>query len=326
MINILFVGFRHGHIESLYKECVENKDINIIGCIESDEKARNDVANRLSIEFSDTQYEEFLMRPDVDAVAVGDYYGARGDIILRAIQARKHVIADKPICTDLKTLKKIEKALSLNKVVFAEMLDLRYMKIAQEAKKIVSSGAIGEVKNISFTGQHCLNYGVRPSWYFEKGKHGGTINDLAIHGVDMVRMISGLEFKKVQAVRQWNSYAKEVREFLDSATFMASLSNGAGVLADVSYSAPKGDWMNLPTYWNFDIWCEKGMLNLSVSKDKLTLYKEGFTEGEIIIENGGAQELLIDDFVARIRGKEGLITNEEIIKSTRVALLLQSKR
>ena len=26
------------------------------------------------------------------------------------------------------------------------------------------------------------------------------------------------------------------------------------------------------------------MLNLSVSKDKLTLYKEGFTEGEIIIE------------------------------------------
>lgn len=326
MINILFVGFRHGHIESLYRECQENKNVNIIACIESDKKTREDISKRLNVVFSDISFDEFLTRPDVHAIAIGDYYGARGEIILKAIRAGKHVISDKPICIDCDTLKEIEKELDQSKVVFSEMLDLRYMKIAQEAKRIIRSGILGEVINVSFTGQHCLNYGVRPSWYFEKGKHGGTINDLAIHGVDMVRLVTGLEFDKVQATRQWNSFAKEVPHFLDQAIFMASLSNGAGVLADVSYSAPKGDWMNLPTYWNFDFWCEKGMLNLSVSKDKLTLYKEGFTEGEIIIENGGEQELLMDDFIARIEGKEGIITNEDVIKSTATALMIQVNR
>ena len=29
------------------------------------------------------------------------------------------------------------------------------------------------------------------SWYFEEGKHGGTISDIAIHGIDLVRSAVG---------------------------------------------------------------------------------------------------------------------------------------
>ena len=34
-------------------------------------------------------------------------------------------------------------------------------------------------------------YGTRPN-YFEEGKHGGTINDIAIHGIDLYRISTGL--------------------------------------------------------------------------------------------------------------------------------------
>ena len=46
MINILFVGFRHVHIESLYKECMENSEINVIGCVENDENTKKEISHR----------------------------------------------------------------------------------------------------------------------------------------------------------------------------------------------------------------------------------------------------------------------------------------
>ena len=36
-------------------------------------------------------------------------------------------------------------------------------------------------------------------WYFEEGKHGGTINDIAIHGIDLVRYLTGKNVTKIGA-------------------------------------------------------------------------------------------------------------------------------
>ena len=37
-----------------------------------------------------------------------------------------------------------------------------------------------------FTAQHPLLYGTRAKWYFEEGKHGGSINDIGVHAVTLV--------------------------------------------------------------------------------------------------------------------------------------------
>jgi predicted dehydrogenase len=45
---------------------------------------------------------------EVDIVAVGDYYGVRGERVIAALERGKHVIADKPLCTSLAELDRIE--------------------------------------------------------------------------------------------------------------------------------------------------------------------------------------------------------------------------
>lgn len=93
--------------------------------------------------------------------------------------------------------------------------------------------------------------------------HGGTINDIAIHGIDLLYHLAGLSVTQVDGVRTWNSYADREPDFKDSAVFMARLNDGIQLLADVSYCGPS-QVFSMPTYWNFKFWCKKGMLTFCV--------------------------------------------------------------
>ena len=250
MKKILFYGFQHGHIDGLYKMAKQTVGIEIAACLEEDEKVKLAAGTRLGIRFEEDTYDNWLKK-DVDIVAIGGKYGQRGKAVIKALKAGKHVISDKPLCTSLEELTEIETLVKEGKGKISCMLDLRYMLSACRAREILRSKRLGEVRNISFTGQHCIDYAHRPSWYFEEGMHGGTVNDLAIHGLDLVRDLTGLEVEKVDGIRTWNSYAVKNPDFKDCAVFMARLTNGAEILADVSYSAPS-QVFSMPTYWNFE--------------------------------------------------------------------------
>ena len=114
----------------------------------------------------------------------------------------------------------------------------------QSAERLVRSGELGEIHAVNFTGQHPLNYGTRPLWYFDRRLHGGTFNDLAIHGLDAVSMITGLSYARTLCARQYNAFAREEPSFPDCAQLMGEYENGAGLIADVSYSAPAPTMMS----------------------------------------------------------------------------------
>ena len=319
-MKILFYGFRHNHIRALYKKAAASPDFEIVGCAEPDADARAAAAEALGIRFSDRSYADWLADPTLDAVAIGCPYGLRGKAVLAALAAGKHVIADKPLCTSLDELEAIRAASEQYGGRLGCMLDLRDMPQTARAKELLDSGRLGQVRNVTFGGQHCIDYAHRPSWYFEEGMHGGTINDLAIHGIDLVRLLTGMEFSHIDAARVWNTYATRHPDFCDCATFMARLENGAGVLADVSYSAPS-QVFSLPTYWEFRIWCDRGLLTLSLNDPAVTMYEEGVREPQ---RYDGIPPICdyLGDFAAEIaRGTRSL--TENTLRSTETALRLQ---
>jgi len=317
---ILFCGFRHSHIFSLYKAVAASSDWEIAGCIESDPQARSDAEAVLGIRFSDIPYEKWLTS-DIDVVAIGNAYGLRYRDILPALQAGKHILADKPLCTDLKQLAQIRKLSEEKNLKIGCMLDLRDAPQVQLAKQYLESGRLGQVQTVSFNGQHCLNYGQRPMWYFEPGMHGGTINDLAIHGIDLVRIMTGQEFAKIDAARVWNAYATEQTHFKDCAQFMARLEKGAGVMADISYSAPYAS-PALPFYWEFRFWCDKGVLTFSATAPTVTVYIQDDPTSVILKDNAPLYSYL-SDFTQELEQDTRTVT-ENVLRSTKTALLLQS--
>ena len=325
MKNIAFAGFRHAHITALYEQCKSCPEVNIVGAFESDKAAREAAEKEFGINFTGHTFEDFLADNEVNIIAVGDYYGARGNIIIRALEAGKHVIADKPICTSIEELDRIEKTAKEKNLKVGCLLSLRYSRYTAPAREIIRSGKLGRISAISFNGQHPLCYGDRPMWYFEEGKHGGVINDIAIHGVDLAEYLTGKRLSRIDLSRQWNCYADKEPEFKDCAQFTVRLEDEISIQADVSYAAPGHAEFELPFYWQFIIWGTKGVLRFAEDGKGLSCYFDyakapEYIEGDIPVNNH------ITDFIAEIDGVGSpLVTTKEVIDSARDTLLIQKQ-
>ena len=317
-MRIAFAGFRHGHIVSLYEKAKENPDVSILGCWEEDDATREATIQSLNADFCYNDYAALVGDPEVEVVAIGDYYAKRGRLVIEALKNGKHVICDKPICTELSELDEIEKLSEEKNLQVCCMLDLRYMEQASKSKELIESGAIGEVKIATFTGQHGLSFDSRPRWYFEDGKHGGTINDIAIHGVDLVRFITGKNLTKIDCAKTWNAYAVKAPNFKDCGQFMVDM-EGMAVTADVSYSAPRFNGI-LPTYWDFYFWGTEGMIHFNMAENKTCLYKDGACQ---TFECEFFSSRYFEDLPKMIQGAPALLNTKDILASQRQVLMIQ---
>ncbi len=317
------LGFRHGHIMSVYNQAREAADVEVAAAAEDHAPTREQLAD--SVAFTHDSCERALDEVACDAVAIGDYYGRRGSLAIAALERGLHVIADKPLCTSLDELKEIERLATAKGLSVGCQLDLRHSGKYRALRRLVrEEKVLGEIHAIGFGGQHPLMYGTRAGWYFEEGKHGGTINDIAIHGLDLIPWLTGLAFDRVNAARNWNAVLPQVPHFRDCAQFMLTMRNGCGVLGDVSYLAPDSHGYGLPQYWRFTIWGSQGVAEVDNAHPGVILYPGGESMREVPPDPNG--EGAFRAFLAELRGESGDIcpTTAEVIASACVTLQVQA--
>jgi len=319
-----FIGFRHGHIFGLYNLVRDRADTAVAGVCEEDSGTRESLAGQ-GIEVGHRDIGTFLSEVECDVIACGDAYGRRGSILVRAMESGRHVIADKPLCTRLSELDRIESLAREKNLQVGCMLDLVDLPPYRTLRRLVRGGAVGEIHTVSFAGQHPLNYGKRPGWYFEPGMHGGTINDIAIHAVDLIPWATGLDIVEVTAARAWNARLKEVPFFQDGAILMLRLENDGGVLGDVSYLTPEDFGYTMPYYWRLNVSGSEGHAETSCKAGFVPLYRKGSDSVREETLDPGRPGGYLDDFLADLAGAptpEGVST-QRVLRSTRVALLAQ---
>lgn len=321
-MKIGFAGFRHAHVDALYRMCERSPEIQIVGAWEGDARARAEATERLGVRFTHATYQD-LLSSDAEAIAIGDAYGHRGQEVIQALSSGRHVIADKPVCTRLSELIQIESLVRARSLKVGCMLDLRELPAAHRARELIQSGALGRVHTIYMGGQHPLLYGQRPAWYFEEGMHGGTINDLAVHGLDLVAFMTGMRVSRVLAARCWNGFATQEKAFKDCAQFMLEMDGCAGLLGDVSYSMPNGCGYGLPLYWRFTLLGEGGAMEFSAASDEVRLARADGAGFESYAGTRAPTDFL-RDFLADVRGESPDLHTDAILRATRDALTVQA--
>ncbi|HEO72224.1 MAG TPA: gfo/Idh/MocA family oxidoreductase, partial [Candidatus Hydrogenedentes bacterium] len=122
-LRVAFIGFRHGHIHSLCDLLKARDDVEIVAACEEDPEARAGLADS-DVAITHDSYEAMLGDVECDVIACGDYYGARGEELIRALEAGRHVIADKPLCTRIDELDRIEALARDRGLCVGCMLDL----------------------------------------------------------------------------------------------------------------------------------------------------------------------------------------------------------
>ena len=334
MLNLVFVGFKHRHTSAIYEEAMQNPEICVLGAWEDTEAGRA-LANGLGLEFNYPTFDAVLADGRVDAICLGGAYGERGAEAIAALRAGKHVYADKPLCTRMEELEEIEALVERTGLKVGCLLGMRFSAGIRNLREMIADGTLGEIGAINVTGQHPLQYGVRPMWYFEEGMHGGTINDIAIHAIDLVRFVTGCGIKNVTAARTWNHFAKQAPDFRDCAQLMAELENGAGFTADVSYAAPASCGFSLETYWRMTFWGTRGVAEYKLkaggqagidsdSSSLLQVALEG-SDGFAPVKKIAYEVTGLGEFLKEIAGESDLVIDtQEVLRTSREALTVQA--
>ena len=93
--------------------------------------------------------EELLQGTEVDAVFVATSHDALYECSLAAIQAGKHVLAEKPIGMDEKEAAQLEEAVARSNVCFMAGYSFRYIAAWQKVRELLQAGAVGEIQAIT---------------------------------------------------------------------------------------------------------------------------------------------------------------------------------
>ena len=321
--SVAFAGFRHGHIVSLLIQMQASPDFNVVACCEEDAATRRSLAADGTATITHDSFDAMLKAVPCDIVAIGDYFARRGALAIRALQAGRHVIADKPLCTDLTELAEIERLARAGNLRVGCMLDLRSSKAIATVRRLIREGQLGKITQIMFTGQHPLNRNSRPAWYFEPGTHGGTINDIASHALDIIPWMTGLAFGRVTAARAWQAFDVRSETFKDAAQMMFQMENGCGVMGDVAYAAPSAMGYQHPCYWRFTVWGTNGMVEFQYADETIRVYFDQAKEPVDIPVDPSAPQSYLEAFLADLQGRPVELDTPCVIEGARNVLRLQ---
>jgi len=323
-LRMAIAGFRHAHIFDVYQRILARTDVELAATCEEHFEASLLPERNLKPDF--VSLDEMLSKTDCQIVALGDAYRNRGAQAIAVLESGRHVLADKPLCTSLDEWREIQRLSQLKGLCVGLMLDIRDHANWITLRKLVQSGRIGEVQTVCFSGQHPLLWGHRPGWYFEPGRHGGTLNDIGIHAVDFIPWLTGHSIEGVVAARTWNAKATAAPHFNDCAQMMLRLSNGGGAIGDVSYLAPDGSGYLIPQYWRVTLHGLRGLAETSIQSSGVTVADDGSDAPETIPSGQARPGGYLEDFLACVRGQvpQGGLDTHACLEASRLALEMEA--
>lgn len=317
MRKFAFAGLQHGHVAVIYKKLNEHPDCEIVGVYDSVYE------ENFGIKVTHKDLHAMISDVKPDVLVIGDVYGKRGQLVIEGLKAGLNIISDKPLCISLDELGEIEKLVKEKNAVVGCMLDLRENPNVYAAKKYIQQGLPGKVKSIQFGGQHPLNFGTRPAWYFEKGMHGGTINDIAVHALDICEFLLDDEIKSLDFAESWNTF-KEVPYFQDGSRLAFTMNGGCRCMGEVSYFAPDANGFNNPWYWRFTIWGEKGTMEFNYYNPGI-IFASKSDAGMQCLDGMNNEWTDLGSFIAELDGGAPELNTRQVLKISRKCLEFQQK-
>lgn len=174
------------------------------------------------------------VRPDIACVFMR--YHRIAEASIEAVRQGCHVVCEKPVATELADLQRVRDAVEQAKVRLTTLLAIRFEPLFLAARRAVAEGMIGEPA-LAF-GQKSYKFGSsRPEWYKQRKTYGGTIPWVAIHAIDFVRFVTGLEYTSVAGV-QANKVHPDYPECEDCGALLFKLSNGGQAAITFDYLRP----------------------------------------------------------------------------------------
>lgn len=226
-IGIIGVGnIGNAHANALYTGQIPHGEL--IALCDTDENVRNGLSYKYPGVTIFANHKELIESGICEAVIIATPHYFHPPIAIDAFGADLHVLTEKPAGVDCGSVKKMIEAAKQSGKVFGVMFNQRTNKLFAEARRIVTSGEIGELKRVVWI----ITNWYRKQAYYDSGswratwsgEGGGVLINQAPHNLDLWQWICGMPV----SVRAECCVAKFHNiEVEDDATIFAEYENGA---------------------------------------------------------------------------------------------------
>ena len=178
-------------------------------------------------------YDALLADPEVEAVYIPRPNDLHCEWTIRALQAGKHVLCEKPLAVSEAQAQKMFRTARENGVHLMEAFAYLHSPFVAAVQAEVDSGAIGEIRYL----ESGFLTGRRPDTdiRLRKETYGGALYDLGCYAVSMALRLMGREPETVRAAAQ---FAPQGIDLFTSALLL--FENGAVANLDCGMLLPRG--------------------------------------------------------------------------------------
>jgi xylose dehydrogenase (NAD/NADP) len=277
-----------------------------------DMKRAQQYAGEHGFEKAYDSYEALLADPTIDAVYIPLPNSLHREWVLRAAEAGKHILCEKPLGLNAAEAQEMVDAANAAGVNLAEAFQWRHHPQAQKVRELVRSGSLGDLRLIDAGFSFMLTRPNDIRWNPEVG--GGSLYDVGCYPVALARYIAEREPLTVTAQAHWGPSGVDDR-------LVATLEFSGGMLAHINCG------FTLPLRRYYEVVGTLGSLAVNHAYNPLeTAPSEVRRYGEdrelvetIQLKKLNSYTLMIDDFNAAVaEPRAPLFPGEDAIGNMRV--------
>lgn len=163
----------------------------VVGIVGRTEHVVTEVAKKMSIPYSGTNWTLALEMCKPDIVSIATPGGAHVEAIEEAIKFGCHVFCDKPLTESGETARKVYTQAKEKGVKTAFASSFRYMPEIIHAKQLVAAGMIGEPTEVECISHFNLDPNIPFGWSHRTEAGGGRLNNNFTHLISIVTDVVG---------------------------------------------------------------------------------------------------------------------------------------
>ena len=316
MINWGLVGAGAISSKRVGSALMEAENSQMLAVCDVVEESANKLAGRFHVPQVFTSLDQLLAAPEINAVYLATPVFLHASQAIKALQAGKHVLVEKPMALSVSEAEAMVKVSRETGLTLATAYYRRFFPTVKRVQELLEDGSIGQVTTIVSVYHTWYDpaEGLPGSWRTMKAKAGGGVLwDMGSHRFDLLTGLFGMP-TQVWAACETQVHRYEVE---DAATVYLKLGNGAQCAST---------WQ-----WNSKTWVDHlsiigtlGKVVLEpVDSPNLTLYigkdrsQERFDETIPLPDN--VHQPMIQNFIDSVlQGIDPLEVGEEGLKINRV--------
>ncbi len=316
-MRVAVMGLKDGHIQGMLGSALQSAAAELVGVVEPDEEiCRKALRGREVPRYA--SLDELIAEERPELILEGLNHARKLELVEKAAAAGIHLLLDKPLCSNAEHWRRMKQAVDTSGIKLSMWFTARSYPPFVALRERIMAGELGELISFVSTHPHRLSV-AHPPWYLDPQVYTGTFADLACHGVDMIRWLSGAEYAGVHALAATKKRHIDKPALTDHVQASFALSDGARAVLTA-------DWLTPPAspYWGdtrFIIMGSKGTAHLrAYAENHVLVLSDERGSTELSVEKVNAKPFVAEMIDSLENGRELFVSTDDVFAVAKACL------